>query len=57
MRLLRARGSVELRKVATGSATQRVWLGKRKVGSQGVSEGQSQLPGRRSAGEVRRGGR
>ena len=34
MRLLRARGSAELGKVASGSATQGLWLRNRKVGSQ-----------------------
>ena len=34
MRLLRARGSVEFRKVAFGYARQGLWLEDRKVGSQ-----------------------
>ena len=38
MRLLGARGSAESERVASGSATQGLWLGNRKVGSQVVSE-------------------
>ena len=34
VRLLRARGSAELGEVASGSATQGLWLRNRKVGSQ-----------------------
>ena len=34
VRLHRARGSAELREVASGSATQGFWLRNRKVGSQ-----------------------
>ena len=52
IRLVRARGPTELRKVASGSATQGLWLGDRKVGSQVIGEDQSRLPGR--VGEVRR---
>ena len=54
MRLLKARGSAELGKEASGSATQGLWLGDRKVGSQIVGEDQSRLLGRRTVGEVRR---
>ena len=57
MRLLRARGSAELGKVASGSATQGLWLGNRKVGSQIVGENRSRLTGRGSVGEVSGGGR
>ena len=38
MRLHRARGSVELRKVAFSSATQVLWLGDKKVGSQVIDK-------------------
>ena len=56
MRLLRARGgSAELGNVASGSATQSLWLGHRKVGPQLIDEDQSRLPGRGTVGEVRRG--
>ena len=54
MRLLRARGSVELGKVASVSGTQSFWLGNRKVGSQVVGEDRSRFPGRGTVGEVRR---
>ena len=57
MRLLRALDSAELRKIASGSATQGLWLGDRKVASQVIGEDQSQLAGRVTVGEVRRGGR
>ena len=57
VRLLRARGSAELRKVASGSATQSLWLRNRKVGSQVISEDRSRIPGRRTVREVRRRGR
>ena len=55
VRLLRARGSAELKKVASGPAT----LGQRdrKVGSQVIGEDRSRLPGRGTVGEVRREGR
>ena len=43
-----------LGKISSGSATQHLWLGGRKVGSQGVGEDRSRLPGRGSDGEVRR---
>ena len=57
MRLHRARGSAELREVASGSATQGLWLRNGKVGSQVGSIDRSRLPRRRTVGEVRRGGR
>ena len=57
MRLLSARGSVELRKVASGSATQDLWLRNGKVRSQVSGINQSRLLWRRTVREVRRGGR
>ena len=57
VRLLRARGSTELGKVASGSAKQGLWLGDRKVKSQVSGEDQSRLPGRGTAGEVKIGER
>ena len=57
MRLFRARGSVELGKVASGSATQGLWLRDRKVESQVIGEDRGRFPGRRTVGEVRREGR
>ena len=56
-RLRRARGSAELREVAFGSATQGLWLRNGKVGSQVSGIDRSRFPGRRTVGEVRRGGR
>ena len=52
MRLLRARESVELEKVAPGSATQDLWLGNRKVGSQVIGKDRSQLPGRKQLRKI-----
>ena len=46
MRLLKACGSAELGQVASGTATQGLWLGDRKVGSQVVGEDQNRLRGR-----------
>ena len=57
MRLLRARGSAELDRVASGSATQDLWLGDRKVESKVAGENRSRLLGRGTVGKVRRGGR
>ena len=57
MRLHRARDSAELREVASGSATQGLWLTNRKVRSQVSDIDQSRFPERRAVGEVRRGGR
>ena len=57
VRFLRARGSPELREVASGSATQGLWLRNGKVGSQVSGIDRSRFPGRRTIGEVRRGGR
>ena len=53
MRLLRARGTGKLGKVAHGSATQSLWLEDRKVGSQVIGEDRSRLPGRGTVGENR----
>ena len=55
MRLHRARGSSELREVASGSATQGLWLRNKKVGYQVSGIDRSRFPGRRKAVEVRRG--
>ena len=57
LRLFRAHGLVELGKVASGSASQGLWLGDGKVGFQVVGESRSQLPGRGTVGEVGRRGR
>ena len=57
MRLLRARGSAKLREVASGSATEGLWLRNGKVGSQVSGVDRSQFPGRRTVREVRRRGR
>ena len=46
MRRLRACSSAELGLVASGSATQSLWLGNRKVGSQVVGKDRNQLPGK-----------
>ena len=56
MRLLTARGSVGLGRVASGSATLGLLLGNRKVGSQVVGEDRCRLPGRGTVG-VKRPGR
>ena len=55
VRLHRARGSAELREVASGSATQGLWLKNGKVGSPVSGIDRSRFPGRRTVGEVRRG--
>ena len=57
VRLLRACGSAELGKMVSGSATQSLWLGDRKVGSQVIGKHPSRLPARGTVGKVRRGGR
>ena len=49
-----ALGSAELGKVASGFATQGLWLGDGKVGSQVIGEDQSRFPGTEKVGEVRR---
>ena len=45
VRLLRARGSAELRKVASGFATQSLWLRNGKLGSQEGGVDRSRFPG------------
>ena len=45
VRLLRARGSVELGKVTSGSVTQSLWLGYRIVGFKLIGKDQSRLSG------------
>ena len=57
VRLLRVRGSVELREVASSSATPGLWLGDSKVGSQVSGKDRIRPSGRGRVGEVRRGGR
>ena len=57
VRILQARGSAELREVASGSATQGLCLRNGKVRSQESSVDRSRFPGRRTVGEIRRGGR
>ena len=57
MRLLRARGSAELRKVVSCSARQGLWLRNGKVGSQVRGIDRSRFPRRRTVRKVRRGGR
>ena len=57
VKLLRARRSAELGKIASGSATQGLWLRDRKLGSQVIDEDRSRLPGRETVGEVMIGGR
>ena len=54
VRLHRAPGLAELREVASGSATQNLWLRNGKVGPQVSGIDQSRFPGRRTVGEVRR---
>ena len=48
----RARGTAELGKEASGSATQGLWLRNRTVESQVSGIDQSRFPGRRTVGEV-----
>ena len=57
MRLFRARGMAELKKVASSFATQGLWLRNKKVESQVSGEHRSRFPGRRTVVEIRRGGR
>ena len=54
VRLLRARGSAKLRNVASGSATQGLWLRNGKVESQVSGIDQSRLPGRRTPRVIRK---
>ena len=57
VRILRACGSADLGKVATGSATPDLRLRDRKVGSQVIDKDRSRFPGRGTVGKVREGGR
>ena len=57
VRVLRACGSAELKKVASGSATQGLWLGDRKVGSQVTISDRIRFFWRGTVGEVRGEGR
>ena len=57
VKLLRARGSAELGKVVSDSATQGLSLEDRKVASWVIGEDRSQLCRRGRVGEVMRGGR
>ena len=57
VRLLRARGLVELSEVASGSATQSLWLRDGKVRSQVSGIDRSRFPWRRTVRKFRRGGR
>ena len=50
-------GPSELGQVASGSATQSLWMGNRKVGSQVVVVDQCQLLGRGTDEKIGRGGR
>ena len=53
VRLHMARGSAELREVASGCAAQGVWLRNGKVRSQVSGIDRSRIPGRRTVGKVR----
>ena len=57
VRLHMARGSLELSEVASGSATQSLWLRNGKVGSQVSGVDRNRFPGRRTVWEIRRGGK
>ena len=57
MRLLQARATAALREVASGSATEGLWLRNGKVRSQVSGIDRSRFPERRTFWEVRRGGR
>ena len=57
VKLHRARGLAELSEVASGSATQGLWLRNGKVRPQVSGIDQSRFPGRRAVRKVRRGGR
>ena len=57
MRLLRIRGTAELREVVSGFAAQGLWLRNGKVGSQVSGIDRSRFPGRGTVGDVRREGR
>ena len=56
-RLHRARGSVDLSEVASGSATQGLWLRNGKVRPQVSGMDRSRFHGRRTVRKVRRGRR
>ena len=56
-KLLKTRGSAELSEVASGSATQGLWLRNGKVRSQVSGIDRSRFPGRRTVTKVRREGR
>ena len=56
VRLHRTLGSAELREVASGSATQSLWLRNGKVRSQVSGIDRNRFPGR-TVGKARRGGR
>ena len=56
VRLLRARGTAELREVASGSAMQGLWLRNGKVGSQVSGTDRCRFPGR-TVREISREGR
>ena len=57
VRLLRARGSAELREVASGTAAQGLWMRNGKVRSQVSGKDRSRFPGRGTVRKVRRGER
>ena len=57
MKLLRARGTVELGKVSSGSATHGLWLGDRKVEYQVVGKDRSRLLRRGTVMKVRKEGK
>ena len=57
VRLHRARGSAELREVASGSTTQGFWLRNGKVASQVSGKDRSRLPGKGTVEKIRRGER
>ena len=57
VRLLRARGSAELREVASGSATYGLGMRNGKVGFQVSGIDQSRSLGRKTVRKIRRGGR
>ena len=56
VRLHRARGSAELSEVASGSATQSLWLRNGKVRPQVSDIDRSRFPGRGTVRKIRRGG-
>ena len=54
MKLFTTRDSVELEKIASGFATQGLWLEDRRVGSQVVGEDRRRLSASRTVGKVRK---